>query len=402
MAGVRDDERSLDTAAVHAGGDVAPSATRPHVAPIVPAAVHEFEGLAQVDDVYEGRAPGYIYYRNGGPNQAALESAVAALEGHGAPEGAEGVAAASGMGAIAAVLFATCRAGDHVVAQADLYGVTRALLVEEAARLGIETTFADATDAAALAAACRPATRLVLVETLSNPLVRVADLEGAARLASDRGATLLVDNTFATPVHCRPLAHGAHVVVHSTAKMLSGHDDVGGGLALAAPALAARIRSTAVRLGPTLSAFDAWLALRGLRTLALRAARAAANAADLAVRLARHPNVAAVHYPGLAGHPQHARARMLLERGFGAMLAFEVRGGRAGADRVLGRLSLIRFAPSLGGVATTTSYPASTSHRPLAPDARRALGIGDGLIRLSVGIEGVEDLWRDLEPALTE
>ncbi|HEX7125607.1 MAG TPA: PLP-dependent transferase [Thermodesulfobacteriota bacterium] len=392
--------RDLDTTAVHAGRDAAPSVTRPHAPPIVPAAVHEFEGLGQVDDLYEGRAPGYIYYRNGGPNQAALEAAVAALEGHGAPEPPEGVAAASGMGAIAAVLFALCRAGDHVVAQSDLYGVTRALLEEEGARLGIETTFADATDAAALEAACRPTTRLLLVETLSNPLVRVADLEGAARVARGRGATLVVDNTFATPVHCRPLARGADVVVHSTAKMLSGHDDVGGGLAVAAPALAARIRATAVRLGPTLSAFDAWLALRGLRTLPLRAERAAANAAELAARLAGHPSVAAVHYPGLPGHAQHVRARTLLAGGFGAMLAFEVQGGREGADRVLGRLALIRLAPSLGGVATTTSYPASTSHRPLAADARRALGIGDGLIRLSVGIEGVEDLWRDLDSAL--
>jgi cystathionine beta-lyase/cystathionine gamma-synthase len=394
--------RDLDTTAVHAGHDAPASATRPHAPPIVPAAVHEFESLAQVDDVYEGRSPGYIYYRNGGPNQGALEAAVAALEGHGAPEPPEGVAAASGMGVLAATLFAVCRAGDHVVAQADLYGVTRALLVEEAARLGIATTFADATDAGALAAACRPATRLVLVETLSNPLVRVADLEGAVRVARARGATLVVDNTFATPVHCRPLAEGADVVVHSTAKMLSGHDDVGGGVAVAAPALAARIRATAVRLGPTLSAFDAWLALRGLRTLPLRAARAATNAADLAARLASHPGVAAVHYPGLADHAQHVRARTLLRGGFGAMLAFEVRGGRAGAERVLGRLALIRLAPSLGGVATTTSYPASTSHRPLSADERRALGIGEGLIRLSVGIEGVEDLWRDLDSALRE
>ncbi|HEY8369457.1 MAG TPA: aminotransferase class I/II-fold pyridoxal phosphate-dependent enzyme [Thermodesulfobacteriota bacterium] len=390
----------LDTTAVHAGREAVPSVTRPHAPPIVPAAVHEFEGLGQIDDLYEGRAPGYIYYRNGGPNQAALAAAVAALEGHGAPEPPEGVAAASGMGAIAAVLFALCRAGDHVVAQSDLYGVTRALLEEEGARLGIETTFVDATDAAALEAAFRPTTRLVLVETLSNPLVRVADLEGAARVARARGAALVVDNTFATPIHCRPLARGADVVVHSTAKMLSGHDDVGGGLAVAAPALAARIRATAVRLGPTLSAFDAWLALRGLRTLPLRAERAAANAAELAARLAGHPSVAAVHYPGLPGHAQHARARALLSGGFGAMLAFEVRGGREGADRVLGRLTLIRLAPSLGGVATTTSHPASTSHRPLPADARRALGIGDGLIRLSVGIEGVEDLWRDLESAL--
>lgn len=394
--------RNLDTTAVHAGLDLPPSATRPHTPPIVPASVHEFEGIGQVDDLYEGRASGYIYYRNGGPNQSALEAAVAALEGHGAPDGAEGVAAASGMGAITAVLLALCRSGDHVVAQADTYGVTRSLLTEEGARLGIETTFADATDAEALAAAVRPATRLLLVETLSNPLVRVADLEGAAALARARGATLVVDNTFATPLHCRPLARGAHVVVHSTAKALSGHDDVGGGVAVAAPALAARIRAAGVRLGATLSAFDAWLALRGLRTLGLRVARASANAADLAARLARHPAVAAVHYPGLAGHPQHARARTLLDSGFGAMLAFEVQGGRAGADRVLGRLRLVRFAPSLGGVATTTSHPASTSHRPLTPAAREGLGIGEGLIRLSVGIEGVEDLWGDLAAALAE
>jgi cystathionine beta-lyase/cystathionine gamma-synthase len=394
------DGTRLDTLAVHAGRDLPEPANRGHVPPIVPAAVHEFAGLDQVDAVYEGREAGYIYYRNGGPTQAALEAAVAALEGAGAPEPPQAVVAASGMGAISATLMAFCGAGDHVVAQADLYGVTRALLEQEARRLGIETTFADATDVRALAGACRPSTRLLLVETLSNPLVRVADLEGAARLAAARGLVLVVDNTFATPVHCRPLARGAHVVVHSTAKMLSGHDDVGGGVAVAAPPLATRIRATAVRLGPTLSAFDAWLALRGLRTLPLRAERAAANAAELARRLAGHPGVAAVHYPGLPDHPQAARAGALLMAGAGAILAFEVRGGREGAGRLVEQLRVIRLAPSLGGVATTTSYPASTSHRALAPEARRALGIGDGLVRLSVGIEAVDDLWRDLEKAL--
>jgi cystathionine gamma-synthase len=390
----------IETVAVHAGREVPGSATRPHAAPIVPAVVWEFDGLEQVDDVYERRVPGYIYYRNGGPTQAALEAALAALEGVGAAEAPEAVVAGSGMAATAAVLFALCGAGDHVVAQADLYGVTRAFLEAECARLGIEATFADATDATALAAACRPRTRLLLVETISNPLVRVADLDGAARLARERGLALVVDNTFATPVHARPLARGAHVVLHSTSKMLSGHDDAGGGVAVAAPALASRVRAAAVRLGGTMSAFDAFLTLRGLRPLPPRAASAAANAAALATRLAAHPAVEAVHYPGLPSHPQAARARALLEGGAGAMLSFRVRGGREGADRLLRRLRLIRLVPSLGGVATTTSHPASTSHRPLSPEARRAVGIDDGLVRLSVGIESADDLWTDLAGAL--
>jgi cystathionine gamma-synthase len=271
-------------------------------------------------------------------------------------------------------------------------------------------SFVDATEAAAVDAAITDSTRAIVVEAVSNPLLRLADLPGLAAVARRRGIALLVDSTFASPALLRPLEHGATAVHHSATKYLSGHGDVTAGILVGSRALVETARAQAVRVGLNLGPFDAWLTLRGVRTLVVRMERHSANALELARFLARRPEVARVHYPGLPDHPQHALALKLLPDGFGGMLSFELVGGAPAVERMFrelaggpeasGREPLIAFAPSFGDVTTTWTYPARTSHRPLSDDERAKLGIGAGLVRLSVGIEAVEDLKEALDLAL--
>jgi cystathionine gamma-synthase len=373
----------------------AASVSRPLTPPITLASVYAFESLEQVDAVWEGRQPGYVYGRFGTPNHAMLEATLADLEGAEAA-----LVTASGMGALSAMLLGILKPGDHLVAGRDLYGSTTALLREQAPRWGIQVSFADAAEAAAVEAACTPATRAIFVEAISNPLLRLADLPGLARLARGRGLALLVDSTFASPALLRPLEHGATLVHHSATKYLSGHGDVTAGVLAGAAGPIGAARSEAVRIGLNLGPFDAWLTLRGVRTLALRMERHSTNALDLARFLARRAEVRRVHYPGLPDHPQHALARELLPAGFGGVLAFELRGGAAAVARFFGALRLGEFAPSFGDVTTTWSYPTRTSHRPLSPEEQAKLGIDPGLVRLSVGIEDVDDLRDALATAL--
>ena len=371
------------------------SVSRPLTPPIHLANVYVFDDLAEVDAVWEGRRPGYVYGRFGTPNHTMLEATLAGLEGAEAA-----LVTASGMGALTAVLLAALRPGEHLVAGQDLYGSTTALLREQAARWGIAVSFADATEAAGVEAALTPATRAVFVEAVSNPLLRLADLPGLAEVARRHDLRLLVDATFASPALLRPLEHGATLVHHSATKYLSGHGDVTAGVLAGPSALIAGARAQTVRIGLNLGPFDAWLALRGVRTLALRMERHSVNALELARFLAERPEVQRVHYPGLPGHPQHGLARKLFTDGFGGMLAFELRGGAAAVERFFAALPLIEFAPSFGDVTTTWSYPARTSHRPLSAEEQAKLGIGPGLVRLSVGIEDVDDLREALETAL--
>lgn len=372
-----------------------PSASRPLTPPIHLANVYVFDDLEQVDAVWEGRRAGYVYGRFGTPNHTILEQTLAGLEGAEAA-----VVTASGMGALTALFLAALRPGDHLVAGQDLYGTTTALLREEAPRWGLTVTFADATEAAAVEAALRPSTRAIFVEAVSNPLLRLADLSGLAELARGRGVALLVDATFASPALLRPIELGVTAVHHSATKYLGGHGDATAGVVAGSAGLVATARAQAVRLGLNLGPFDAWLVLRGVRTLALRMERHSANALELARFLAGRREVRRVHYPGLADHPQHARARRLFRGGFGGMLSFELVGGAAAVERFFGALRLIEFAPSFGDVTTTWSYPARTSHRPLTAEEQAKVGIGPGLVRLSVGIEDVEDLREALAEAL--
>lgn len=372
------------------------SLTQPLALPIVPASVFEVDSLETLDEISEGRASGFIYTRDGNPTQAALERLVARLEGAEA-----GLACASGMGAVAAALLTDLESGDRIVAATALYGRTVALLNGPLARLGVRTDYVDLTDATAAERALATPAAAVIVETISNPLLRIADLALLAQLTHAAGARLIVDNTFATPYHCRPLVYGADVVVHSGTKYLGGHSDVTNGVLLGSADLVNRARTTMSTFGAPASPFDCWLTVRGVKTLALRMERASANAQAIAEFLAQRPaTVTAVHYPGLASHPEHRLAGEMLQRGCGAMVAFELAGGEAAASAFVRGLRRIRLAPSLGDVSTTISHPTKTSHRSLGEAARLAAGITPGLIRLSAGIEHVDDIIADLDAAL--
>lgn len=398
----------IDTKAVHAGAHPVQSVTHPHVHPIYASAVFSFESLSQLDEVWEGKTPGYVYSRMKNPNVECLEKAVAELEGAG-----EAIAFSSGMAAITLSLLAGLESGDHVVAARVLYGATRSILVNDFPKRGIQCTFVNILDLDEVRAAMKPETRIILCETVSNPLMEVADLEALADIAHRGGAMLYVDNTFASPVLCRPIDYGADVVLYSATKYLNGHDDVTMGVAAAAPGLcggqrgsgvsgsiAEKLRYLCVNYGATPSPFDAWLLMRGLRTLALRVNRQSENAFRLSLFLKGHPKVSRVYYPGLEDSPHYLQARKYLGGHFGGMLSFEVASGLSGATRVIEHLEMVKFAPSLGGVATTVSHPGKTSHRSLSEDERRQAGISDGLIRVSVGIEDFKDIRADFEQAL--
>jgi len=383
------------TLCVQAGLEPTPSVTEPLAPPIWPAAAFAYPDLETMEAILAGEQPGFVYARYGAPNHVQLERALARLEG-----GEAAAVTASGMSAIAATLFALTAPGQRVVADIAVYRGTQLLLAHDLARFGVTVEFVDCDDLAAVERALASPTRLLWVDTLTNPTLRVRDLPRLARLVQAAGALLVVDNTFATPIHCRPLAWGATLVVHSTTKLIGGHHDASGGAVIGPTELVEPIRQQVIRFGGRGGAFDAWLIQRGLATLPLRAARSSASALALATRLASHPAVRHVSYPGLPDHPEHELARQLLTAGFGAVLAFELAGGEPAVRRFLRTLRLVRFAETLGGTVTTVVHPATTSHRALAPVERVALGIADGLLRLSVGLEDPADLWRDLGQAL--
>jgi cystathionine gamma-synthase len=371
------------------------SATTPLVPPIVPSAVFIARDADHMNAVYEGRETGFTYGREGSPNATLLAGKIAALEG------AEcGLVTSSGMSAVAAIVLGLLQAGDHIVAGNQLYGRTQRLMSQELPRLGFTTDLVDTSDPGAVERAIRPTTRLMLVEVVSNPLLRVPDIAALATLARSRGVLLVVDNTFPTPLAFQPMSVGARVVFHSVTKMLAGHSDATLGAVCTSRELGAPIRDAIVTWGLNASPFDCWLAERGLNTLDIRMERASANAAALADDLAAHPAVRRVFYPGRGDHPDHAVARRLLNGRFGSMVTFELAGGRDTVNRFMQALSSIPFAPTLGDVSTIISHPAVTSHRGLTPEAREALGIREGTIRVSVGVEPFDLLEREFRSAL--
>jgi len=384
----------FETLVARGGRDV-PSASRPLTPPIYQTNVYVFEDMDTVESVWESKKPGFVYGRYGTANHTMLEELVAALEGAEAA-----VACASGMGATTALLFGLFQSGDHLVAARDLYGSTAAFLDDEGRRLGIETVFVDTTDAAAVLAALRPNTRAVFAESLSNPLLRLVDLDALAPELTRRGIDLIVDSSLASPAVLRPIEHGATMVMHSLTKFISGHGDVTGGMVLGKSEPMGRVRAAMIRAGTNLGPFDAWLATRGARTLSVRVERQSANALALAGFLETHRAVARVYYPGLASHPQHGLAKRLLPGPAGPMLSFDLKGGALGVERFMARARLMEFAPSFGDVATTWTYPARTSHRRVSDERKAEMGIGPGLIRLSVGLEKADDLIADLDEAL--
>jgi cystathionine beta-lyase/cystathionine gamma-synthase len=369
------------------------SATRPLSPPLSLSSVYRVDDLAQVDAIYNGETTGFIYARDSHPNAVQLASKLASLEG-----AESALVCASGMAAESALFLGLLDAGDHIALSEGLYGRTAGLVGRELARFGVTFSYFDATRAETLRDALQPRTKLAFVETISNPLVRVADIAGLAAIAHEANAALAVDHTFA-PLLCRPIDLGADFVVHSATKMIGGHSDVTLGVIAGRKASIDRLANLASTFGLTGNPFDSWLALRGVSTLSLRVQRTSATAIDLARRLAAHRSVVRVNYPGLSSHPDHALAARTFPDGFGAMMSFDV-GGRDPADALIRRLEHIPYAPSLGDVSTTLSHPSTTSHRFQTPEQWARQGITPGLIRLSVGIEDVEDLWRDLSQAL--
>jgi len=340
---------------------------------------------------------GYEYSRTRNPTRDALQAAVANLEG-----GAAGFAFASGMAATA-TLLELLDAGAHIIAMHDLYGGSYRLLENVRKRsAGYGVSFVDLSKSGALEAAILPATRLVWVETPTNPLLQLVDLSAVARSAHAHGLLAVCDNTFATPFIQRPLEHGFDVVVHSTTKYLNGHSDAVGGAAVvrAGADLEERLAYLQNAVGAVAGPFDSFLTLRGIKTLALRMERHCANALAVAQFLERQPQVERVYYPGLASHPQHALARRQMAGGYGGIVSAVLRGGLEAARRMLERCRLFALAESLGGVESLIEHPGIMTHSSLPPEVRRSLGISDGLIRLSVGVEDVEDLIADLRRAL--
>lgn len=341
-----------------------------------------------------GRPRGYEYTRSNNPTRERLELCLASLEG-----AEHGLAFASGLAATTTVLL-LLDPDDHVVYMEDAYGGTFRLFTAVMQRYGLRFTGVDARQPGAVAAAMTDATRLVWIESPSNPLLRIVDLAAAAGAAHRGRAWLAVDNTFATPRLQRPLELGADIVMHSSTKYLGGHSDVlGGALLTSDPAVATRLRYHQNAVGAVPSPFDCWLLLRGLRTLPLRVERQCASALRIAEHLSQHAAVRAVHYPGLASHPQHELAARQMNGLYGGMVSFEVDGAEA-AVAVLERLRLFTLAESLGAVESLAEHPARMTHASVPPEERARIGLGDGLIRLSVGVEDVEDLLGDLDQAL--
>ncbi len=371
------------------------SSTEPLSPPIQLASVFRIAGIDEVDDLFGGRAEGFFYARDGHPNASQLADKLARLEGAEA-----GVVCASGMGAIAATVLANAERGGRVLLSDELYGKTTTLVVRELSRFGVAHGFFDPSrpDSLREALAAAPDVRLVVAETLSNPLLRVCDLAAVAAVAAEAGVPLLVDHTFA-PLLCKPIALGVPLVAHSLTKLISGHADVTLGAVVGAREAIGRVRAVASTFGQTGGAFDSWLALRGAVTLPLRVERTSRTALELARRLEAHPKVARVSYPGLPSHPDHVVARRQFGDRFGAMIAFEV-DGRERADRLIRGLRDVPFAPSLGDAETTVSHPLTTSHRGQDPEALAKAGVTPGLIRVSVGLEDVDDLWNDFDQAL--
>ncbi len=377
----------FETLAIHAGQkpDVATGAT------IVP--VYQTTTFTQ-DAI--GADRGFVYARSGNPTRAALEACLAALEG-----ARFGLAYASGMAAVAGTMQ-LLRAGDHVVVADDLYGGSHRLFSKVLPNFGVRFTYVDAARPAAIEEAIEAATRMVWIESPTNPMLRLIDVAACAEIARRRGAWLVVDNTFATPFLQNPIALGAHVVVHSTTKYLGGHSDVIGGAVVVDDAeLFESLRFAQNATGGVPGPWDAWLTLRGTKTLAVRMRQHEVNARRVAETLRGQPRIAAVHYPGFEDHPGHAIARRQM-RGFGGMVTIEVRGGEAAARKLCESTRIFALAESLGGVESLIGYPFSMSHAAFSPEEKRAKGVTEGVVRLSVGLEDAEDLCDDLLQALAQ
>jgi len=387
-------ERSIYTDAVHAG-DMSSEHFGALSTPIYPASVYAFDDADSGADIHNEIVPGYYYGRLGNPTQTALEQACAALE-----QGDAAFALASGMAAVSAAVLTVASAGDHIVAPRSGYSTTANFFKHIEKKFGIETTFIDASKASDYEEAIRPNTKLFWIETPSNPMLTITDLRAVADIAGPRGIMTVADNTFASPFNQLPLAFGIDAVIHSATKYFGGHSDLTAGVIIGDRKIVEAARSGAGKYyGGNIAPQVAWLVMRGLKTLALRMERHNANAMAIAEMLSGHPRAAAVYYPGLESHLGHHIAARQMARGFGGMIALDLGTLEAGKAFV-NNVRLCKLATSLGGVETIVQHSASMTHATFTADERRAAGIGEGLIRLSVGIEDVNDIIDDLTRAL--
>jgi methionine-gamma-lyase len=388
-----DSMKRIDTTAIHGGMDPEKHGSAVSV-PIYQSSTFAFPSAEEGGARFAGKSEGPVYTRLGNPTVHALEECVAELE-----RGCGAIATATGMAAISTVFLAMLKRGDHVVATTPLYGATRGLIEKRLALFGITCTFVPATDPAALERAVQPQTRMIYVETPANPTLDLVDLVAASMVSRSKAVSLVVDNTFAGPKLQRPFEFGADVVLHSMTKSLNGHSDVVAGIVLARDPMVLRaLRETAIAFGTTIDPHQAWLVLRGIRTLGMRIDRAQQNALEIARWLESHSQVEWLRYPGLPSHPQFQLAKQQMS-GPGSVIAFEIRGGEDAARALLNNLKLITLAVSLGGIESLIEHPASMTHASVPEAARRVEGITPGLIRLAVGCEDVEDLRADLEQA---
>jgi len=392
-------KKGFSTRVVHSGERKSRSEWTPVATPIYSTVGYLYESMDDLDAVFGGQKTGYVYTRYENPTVTAFEETMAEIEG-----GEAAQAYASGMAAVhAALLAAGLRTGATIVTTLDLYGATTTLLKRLFAEMGVMIRLVDVTDLGAVEAALAETHPVILlVETISNPLMKVADVPSLAILAHRYRAKLLVDNTFASPYLFNPIAHGTDYAIHSITKYIGGHGDVTGGVVVTSSENRRKLNELNKLVGGILGPFEAWLALRGCKTLSLRMKQQCENAVRVSKWLASHPRIVKVNYPGLPGHPQYDLAgRLFGDRGFGGMLSFEIRDGdRATAFRFMEALDLCLAATTLGDIYTLVLHPATSSHRSLSPEERAQAGIRDGLVRLSVGIEDVSDIISDLNQAL--
>jgi len=371
--------------------------TLPEVPPIYATSVFSFRTLEDVDAVYEGKKPGYVYSRMANPTVVSLEKRLAEIEG-----AQEALAFSSGMAAITTTLFSLVRPGDHILASSVLYGGTYAVFSDLFPSLGVDVEFLEDLEPAKITSRIKENTRMVYLETISNPLMEVPDIPRISEEVEERGCLIVVDNTFASPALFRPVPEGADIVLESLTKYLNGHSDITGGMAAGSSELMGKIQKMRSLLGGCLSPFEAWLVLRGLRTFPLRMEKHSENAYYLAKSLQVHPTVKKVYYPGLETHRSYGIARKILQGGFGGMLSFELEGGEDAVSSLVKGLESIEFLPSLAAPSTTISHPAKTSHRSMPQKEREKVGITGGLLRLSAGIERPQAVWEDLKRALDQ
>tara|TARA_R110002167_G_scaffold120159_7_gene297810 strand:+ start:62 stop:1297 length:1236 start_codon:yes stop_codon:yes gene_type:complete len=382
------DGMSVDTLAVRAGQ--LRTGQLEHSDAIFPTSSFVYNSAAQAAARFGGEEPGNIYSRFTNPTVQAFEGRIAAMEG-----GERAVATSSGMAAILSTCMALLKSGDHVICSRGVFGTTNVLFQKYMAKFGVATTFVSLTDLEEWGSAVRPDTRMLFIETPSNPLCEVADMEALAQLAHDNGALFVVDNCFCTPVLQRPLEHGADIVIHSATKYLDGQGRCVGGVVVGPAKLMDEVYGFLRSAGPTMSPFNAWVFHKGLETLPIRMRAHCDNALELARWLEQQPAVEQVYYAGLESHPQHELAKKQ-QKGFGGVLAFCVKGGREEAWKFIDATRMISITANLGDVKTTITHPATTTHGRLSPEDKSGAGITENLLRLSVGIEAVEDLKTDL------